>query len=87
MVDLLNPKTMLFFVAFVPQFVVPARGPATGQLVVLGLCFVALALIVDGGYVVLAASMGGRIGEARRPWADRLTGVVYLGIAGAVAFA
>ncbi len=87
MVDLLNPKTMLFFLAFLPQFVVPARGPAGGQLVVLGLCFVALALFVDGGYVVLAASMGGRIGGARRPWADRLTGVVYLGIAGAVAFA
>ncbi|HEY0610992.1 MAG TPA: LysE family translocator, partial [Chitinophaga sp.] len=46
-VNILNPKTALFFFAFLPQFVNPAKGAVTMQLVLLGLIFVLLATITD----------------------------------------
>lgn len=85
LVDLLNPKTALFFVAFLPQFVDPARGSVARQVAVLGLCFVLLALACDGGYAVAAG------GAARRAQSSPRTaavvragaGVVYLALAAA----
>jgi threonine/homoserine/homoserine lactone efflux protein len=57
-VSVLNPKTALFFLAFLPQFVDPARGHVTAQMLVLGATFVALALISDGAYALLAGTVG-----------------------------
>jgi threonine/homoserine/homoserine lactone efflux protein len=88
LVDLLNPKTGLFFVAFLPQFIDPASGPAALQVGLLGLCFVLLAVLFDGGYVLLAGRLGGLIhGSPRgRQHLDRVTGGVYVALAGAAAF-
>src|SRR5918995_1514221 len=47
-VHVLNPKTALFFLAFLPQFVDPARGAAWTQVLLLGATFVVLALCSDG---------------------------------------
>ena len=58
LVGLLNPKTGLFFLAFFPQFVDPARGNVELQTWLLGLIFIALATITDGGYALLAGSFG-----------------------------
>ena len=85
LVDLLNPKTALFFLAFLPQFVDPGAGPAAAQVCVLGLCFVTVAVLFDGSYVLLAGRLRERV---RRSAAggrgfDRLTGGVYLALAGA----
>ncbi len=82
LVQLLNPKIAIFFLAFLPQFVDSSRGPIAAQTLVLGTIFTALAVLSDGAYVVLAGAVGGwmRTGrKARRPLA-RLSGCVYLGL-------
>lgn len=57
-VNLLNPKTALFFLAFLPQFVDAQRGSVTTQVFVLGAIFVGLAIFSDGLYAIVAGSAG-----------------------------
>jgi threonine/homoserine/homoserine lactone efflux protein len=81
-VNVLNPKTALFFLAFLPQFTDPNRGPVAGQVVVLGLCFIALGMCSDGTYALVAGALGNRLRNnhrfARRR--DQVSGVVYVGL-------
>ena len=80
--DLLNPKVALFFLAFLPQFVHPDRGPVIAQFLILGLLFLALGLAWD----VLLAVLAGRAGRwvAGRPWLAalqiKLSGAVLLAL-------
>ena len=84
----LNPKVMLFFIAFLPQFVDPALGPASLQMLELGAGF---ALMTAASYVLLGAASG-RVGETfvRRPalarYLDRLVGMLFIGLAVRLAF-
>jgi threonine/homoserine/homoserine lactone efflux protein len=55
-VNVTNPKTAIFFLAFLPQFVNPAIAPVRTQLAILGLFYVAMALVTDGTYALAAAS-------------------------------
>jgi threonine/homoserine/homoserine lactone efflux protein len=55
-VNVLNPKTALFFLAFLPQFVDPSRGVVAAQIALLGITFVVLALCTDGLYALLSGS-------------------------------
>jgi threonine/homoserine/homoserine lactone efflux protein len=81
-VNLLNPKTALFFVAFFPQFVTSGRGPVAGQILVLGAVFVLLGLCSDSVYALVAGTIGGRLRArakargSRRQW----SGIVLIGL-------
>jgi threonine/homoserine/homoserine lactone efflux protein len=63
--EVLNPETALFFLSFIPQFVVPARGHVPMQVLLLGGISVGLNTAVDLVVVGLAASIGQRL--ARNP--------------------
>jgi threonine/homoserine/homoserine lactone efflux protein len=78
----LNPKTALFFLAFLPQFVDPARGGAASQMLLLGAAFVAMAVVTDGAYALLAGTVGRRLwGHPRFVRGERyLSAAVYVGL-------
>ncbi|MBB6097553.1 threonine/homoserine/homoserine lactone efflux protein [Deinobacterium chartae] len=88
MVGGLNPKTALFFLAFLPQFVRPEAGPAAPQVLLLGMLFIGCATVSDSLYALLASTLG-RWLQVRRNWARKqryLSGGVYvaLGVSTAV---
>ena len=58
LVNLLNPKTAIFFLAFLPQFVDPARGGLHWQILTLGLTFMGLGIISDGMFALTAGAAG-----------------------------
>jgi threonine/homoserine/homoserine lactone efflux protein len=82
LVAVLNPKTALFFLAFLPQFADASRGALGGQLLVLGGIFVTIGVCTDSGYALLAGAMGaflrGHPGLVRLE--RRAAGLVYLGL-------
>jgi threonine/homoserine/homoserine lactone efflux protein len=82
LVQLLNPKIAIFFVAFLPQFVDSSRGPIAVQSLVLGTIFTLLAILSDGAYVLLAGAVSGwlRTGRRARSWLARFSGGVYIGL-------
>jgi len=82
LVNLLNPKTALFFYAFLPQFVDPRKGAIQGQIFLLGILFVLLATCTDGMYSLLASSLGRwLLGSSRVLRAKRyVSAVIYMAL-------
>jgi threonine/homoserine/homoserine lactone efflux protein len=65
-VNVLNPKTALFFLAFLPQFVDPHRGHAAVQIALLGLTFAALGMVTDSAWAVGAGAAGDVLRRSER---------------------
>ena len=78
-VNSLNPKTALFFLAFLPQFVDPDRGAVAPQVLALGVLFLMLATLSDSTYAVVAGSVRGWLGGRRRGL-GRVSGCSYIGL-------
>jgi threonine/homoserine/homoserine lactone efflux protein len=81
-VSVLNPKIAMFFLAFLPQFVDPNGGPVPQQVLFLGVLYVALALVTDGAYALLAARLRQYVGSRVMggPLPQYASGAVYLGL-------
>lgn len=81
-VNILNPKTALFFFAFLPQFVDPAKGNVTGQTLLLGAIFVGMAIITDSIFALVASSLATKLtGNKRFQKGQRyFAGLVYVGL-------
>ncbi|MFI6178870.1 LysE family translocator [Nonomuraea sp. NPDC051191] len=82
-VNVLNPKTAVFFLTFLPLFTDPAAGPVGPQILLLGALWLVLGMASDGMYAllssVLAARLRGSVRARRR--LDVSSGLVYLGLA------
>jgi threonine/homoserine/homoserine lactone efflux protein len=81
-VNVLNPKTALFFLAFLPQFVEPDAVAAPLQIFALGLIFVAIALCSDSVWALTAGTLGAWLRRSRwylgvKRW---VTGTVFVGL-------
>lgn len=79
---ILNPKVAIFFLAFLPQFVDPERGPAFVQFVILGTIIAAMDVIYESALACLAGSLGDRLLNTPRLklWRERLTGTALLAL-------
>ncbi|WP_416307944.1 LysE family translocator [Neptunicella sp. SCSIO 80796] len=81
-VELTNPKTALFFIAFLPQFVSTEAGSVTVQLMVLGAIYALIALCCD----LMVATLAGKLGswlvqhQAFIYWQDKISGSILVGL-------
>ena len=86
--NVLNPKVALFFLAFLPQFTDPARGPLPLQFVLLGLVFVVNGTMVCLGYALAASWLGGWLKGryAVSTWMNRAMGALFIALGLRLAF-
>ncbi|MER7586463.1 LysE family translocator [Micromonospora sp. NPDC127501] len=82
MTNLLNPKMVVFTIAFLPQFIDPRQGAVWAQFVVLGAIMIVLEFLVDGTVGILAGRIGGwlRRRRAARRRIDVATGGIFIGL-------
>jgi threonine/homoserine/homoserine lactone efflux protein len=81
-VEVLNPKVALFFLAFLPQFVDPELGRIWLQIVVLGAIFVVVGILSDGMYAVVGGTFGGVLKRSRAYLRIEryVSGLVFVGL-------
>ena len=88
-VNLLNPKTALFFLAFLPQFVEVDRGHVAMQIAFLGLLFTLLGFMTDSCYALAAGTAGNWLKRSRGylTFERYISGVLFIGLGLTAAFA
>lgn len=87
LVDLLNPKVAIFFIAFLPQFVVAGAGPVWLQMLFHGVLIIGVAALVEPLVVLLGHGASARLRSSARfsRWMDRALGTLLLGLAARLA--
>ncbi|MCA1060568.1 LysE family translocator [Rossellomorea aquimaris] len=88
-IELLNPKTALFFLAFLPQFVQNDGLPVNVQLLMLGLTFVLMSILYTSTLVFLSTALGGAFFLKSKPktnWLGKGIGIVYISLGLRLAF-
>lgn len=87
LMNLTNPKVAIFFLALLPQFVQADRGSVTVQILCLGGLFILATLVAFGLITWFAGSLGSllRRSTTAQRWMNRLTGLVFLGLAARLA--
>jgi threonine/homoserine/homoserine lactone efflux protein len=86
--ELLNPKTALFFLAFLPQFVRPEHGSVVGQFATLGLVFVVMSAAYTSTLALAAGGVSRWLKRHRRigRWQGRAVGTIYVALGVRLAF-
>jgi len=82
LVDILNPKTAIFFMAFLPQFVRPNLGSSSSQLIFLGLLVIFVGLIIESIFVLIAARSTDffRRNPKTSAWLDHALGAILVSL-------
>lgn len=83
LINLLNPKAILFFVAFLPQQVVAGAGPAWAQMALHCMVVWLMGPLIYGAMILAGARLGARLGRSSRitGWINRAVGGVFIGFA------
>ena len=81
--NITNPKVSIFFLAFLPQFADPHRGPVAAQILLLGGVFILSTILVFGSIALLAGSLGEWLTRSARVQGvlNKVAGCVFLGLA------
>ena len=82
LVSLLNPKVAIFFLAFLPQFVVEGAGPVSAQLFLHGILIIVTAIVIEPPLIIASARITNFMGNSANltKWLDRLLGTLFIGL-------
>ncbi|TWH45766.1 LysE family translocator [Sporomusa sp. KB1] len=88
LVDILNPKAAIFFIAFLPQFIRPEIGVVPLQLFGLGILVILMGFVVEFSFIFLAAKITGclRRNQSISSWLDRALGSILIALGIRLAF-
>ncbi|SFI70381.1 LysE family translocator [Celeribacter neptunius] len=80
--NILNPKVALFFLAFLPQFVVEGAGPISAQLFLHGVLIIAIAAFIEPPLILMGDRLGARLRRSQRLalWMERSVGAILIAL-------